>query len=115
MAFGNLFLAAVLAGGLIWQAAWGTVTPWVVEVDKLGQAQAVSAAVADYRPTDPQIAWHLARFVENVRTIPADAVIVRQNWLAAYHFITENGAVALTEYAPAHDPSPKAWRIQAAS
>jgi type IV secretory pathway TrbF-like protein len=77
IAFGNLFLTVGLAGGLIWQAARGTVTPWVVEVDKLGQAQAISAAVADYRPTDPQIAWHLAHFVENVRAIPADPVIVR--------------------------------------
>jgi hypothetical protein len=50
IAFGNLFLAAGLAGGLIWQAARGTITPWVVEVDKLGQAQAVSPAIADYRP-----------------------------------------------------------------
>ena len=89
IAFGNLFLAAGLAGGLIWQAARGTVTPWVVEVDKLGEAQAISAAVADYRPTDPQVAWHLARFIENVRAIPADPVIVRQNWLAAYDFLTD--------------------------
>jgi type IV secretion system protein TrbF len=53
-----------------------TVTPRVIEVDRLGQAQAVSAATADYRPTDPQIAWHLARFIGNVRGIPADPVIV---------------------------------------
>jgi type IV secretion system protein TrbF len=79
IAFGNLFLAAGLALGLIWQAARGTITPWVVEVDKLGQAQAVSPAIADYRPTDPQIAWHLAHFVENVRSLPADAVVIRQN------------------------------------
>jgi type IV secretory pathway TrbF-like protein len=72
IAFGNLVLAAGLASGLIWQAARGTVTPWVVEVDKLGEARAISTAVADYRPTDPQIAWHLARFIENVRAIPAD-------------------------------------------
>src|SRR5260370_23825605 len=114
LAFGNLFLAAGLAGGLIWQAARGTVTPWVVEVDKLGQAQAVSAAAADYRPSDPQIAWHLARFVENVRTIPADPVIVRQNWLAAYDFITDKGAVALNDYARANDPFAKVGRIQVA-
>src|SRR6202030_4866609 len=97
-AFGNLFLAAGFAGGLIWQAARGTVTPWVVEVDKLGDAQAVSAAVADYRPTDPQIAWHLARFIENVRAIPADPVIVRQNWLPASHFITDKRAIAPYDY-----------------
>jgi type IV secretion system protein TrbF len=114
IAFGNLFLAAGLAGGLIWQAARGTVTPWVVEVDKLGEAQAISAAVADYRPTDPQIAWHLARFVENVRAIPADPVIVRQNWLAAYDFITDKGAVALNDYARANDPFAKVGRIQVA-
>ena len=29
--------------------------------------------IADYRPTDPQIAFHLARFIEQVRSIPADA------------------------------------------
>ena len=92
----------------------GTVTPWVVEVDKLGEAQALSAAVADYRPTDPQIAWHLARFVENVRAIPADPVIVRQNWLAAYDFITDKGAVALNDYARANDPFAKVGRIQVA-
>src|SRR5260370_29246139 len=114
IAFGNLCLAAGLAGGLIWQAARGTVTPWVVEVDKLGQAQAVSAVAADYRPSDPQIAWHLARFVENVRTIPADPVIVRQNWFAAYDLITAKGAVALNDYARANDPFAKVGRIQVA-
>ena len=70
IAFGNLALVAGLSGALVWQAQRGTVTPWVVQVDKLGQAQAVSSAIADYRPTDPQIAWHLARFIEHVRSIP---------------------------------------------
>src|SRR4051794_29173179 len=114
IAFGNLFLAAGLAGGLIWQAARGTVTPWVVEIDKLGQAQAVSPAVTDYRPTDPQIAWHLARFIENVRSIPADPVIVRQGWLAAYDFVTDKGATALNNYARANDPFTKVGKIQIA-
>src|SRR5262249_45090543 len=99
----------------VWQAARGTVTPWVVEVDKLGQTQAVSAAIADYRPTDPQIAWHLARFIENVRAIPADPVIVRQNWLAAYDFVTDKGAVALNDYARANDPFTKVGKIQVAA
>jgi type IV secretion system protein TrbF len=114
IAFGNLFLAAGLAGGLIWQAARGTVTPWVVEVDRLGQAQAVSPAIADYRPTEPQVAWHLARFIENVRSLPAAPVIVRQNWLSAYDFITDKGAVALNDYARANDPFAKVGKIQVA-
>src|SRR6201987_783766 len=114
IAFGNLFLAAGLAAALIWQASRGTVTPWVVEVDKLGEAQAVSAAAADYRPTDPQIAWHLAHFIENVRAIPADPIIVRQDWLKAYDFVTDKGAAALTEYARANDPFTKVGRIPVA-
>ena len=114
IAFGNLVLAAGLAGGLIWQAARGTVTPWVVEIDKLGQAQAVAPAISDYRPTDPQIAWHLARFIDNVRSIPADPVIVRQNWLAAYDFVTDKGASALNDYARGNDPFTKVGKIQIA-
>jgi type IV secretion system protein VirB5 len=114
IALGNLFLAAGLAGGLIWQAARGPVIPWVIEIDKLGQAQAVAPAVSDYRPTDPQIAWHLARFIENVRSIPADPVIVRQNWLTAYDFVTDKGAIALNDYARANDPFTKVGKIQVA-
>ena len=39
MAFGCLALSCGLAGGLVWQSARGTITPWVVQVDRLGQAQ----------------------------------------------------------------------------
>jgi type IV secretion system protein VirB5 len=112
LAFGNLLLAAGLAAGIVWQATRGTVTPWVVEIDKLGRTQAVSPATADYRPTDPQIAWHLARFIENVRSIPADPVIVRQDWLSAYDFVTDKGAVALNDYARVNDPFAKIGKVQ---
>jgi type IV secretion system protein VirB5 len=112
LAFGNVLLAGGLAAGIVWQAMRGTVTPWVVEIDKLGRTQAVSPAITDYRPTDPQIAWHLARFIENVRSIPADPVIVRQDWLSAYDFVTNKGAVALNDYARVNDPFAKIGRVQ---
>jgi type IV secretory pathway TrbF-like protein len=112
LAFGNLILAGGLAAGIVWQAMRGTVTPWVVEIDKLGRTQAVSPATVDYRPTDPQIAWHLARFIENVRSIPADPVIVRQDWLSAYDFVTDKGAVALNDYARVNDPFAKIGKVQ---
>ena len=114
MAFGSLFLSAGLASGLVWQSATGTIVPWVVQIDRLGEAQAIGPAVADYRPADPQIAWHLARFVEQVRSIPADAVIVRQNWLRAYEFTTDRGALALNDYARANDPFAKVGKRQIA-
>jgi type IV secretion system protein VirB5 len=114
MAFGSLVLSAGFAAALVWQSARGTVVPWVVQVDNLGQAQAIAPAVADYRPTDPQVAWHLARFVEQVRSIPADAIIVRQNWLRAYEFTTDRGAAALNDYARLNDPFTKVGRTQIA-
>jgi type IV secretion system protein VirB5 len=114
IAFGNLVLAAGLAGGLVWQASRGTITPWVVEVDRIGQAQAVSSAIADYRPTDPQIAWHLAHFIEAVRSLPADPVIVRQNWLSAYDFATDRGSATLNDYARTSDPFGHVGKIQIA-
>jgi type IV secretion system protein VirB5 len=114
MAFGSLALSIGLSGALVWQGARGTVTPWVVQVDRLGQAQAVAPATADYRPTDPQIAWHLSRFIEEVRSIPADAIVVRQNWLRAYDYTTDKGAIALNDYARANDPFSKVGRTQVA-
>ena len=114
MAFGSLILSAGFASALVWQSARGTVVPWVVQVDRLGQAQAVAPATADYRPTDPQVAWHLARFIEQVRSIPADPIIVRQNWLRAYEWTTDRGAAALNDYARANDPFTKVGKQQIA-
>jgi len=112
MAFGSLLLSAGFAAALIYQSARGTVVPWVVQVDKLGQAQAIAPAAADYRPTDPQVAWHLARFIEQVRSIPADPVIVRQNWLRAYDWTTDRGAAALNDFARSSDPFAKVGKEQ---
>jgi type IV secretion system protein TrbF len=112
--FGTLALSSGLTAGLIWQGARGTIVPWVVQVDKFGEAQAVAPADAGYNPTDPQIAFHLARFIEQVRAIPADPIIVRENWLRAYDFTTDKGALALSDYARANDPFAKIGKEQVA-
>ena len=112
MAFGCLLLSASLTFGLVWQSARGTVTPWVVQVDRLGQAQAVGPADSTYQPTDPQIAFHLARFIEDVRGVPTDAIVLRQDWLRAYDFTTDRGAAALNEYARSNDPFANLGKLQ---
>ena len=112
--FGCLALSGGLAGGLVWQSARGTITPWVVEVDKLGEAQAIAPADVDYRPTDPQMAFHLARFIEQVRAIPADPIVLRQDWLRAYDFTTDRGAQALNDYARNNDPFAQVGKVQVA-
>lgn len=104
MAFGCLALAIGLSGGVIWQAGRSTITPYVVEIDTLGQTRAVGPAIAAYEPTDAQIAYHLARFIENVRSLSIDPIVVRQNWLRAYDYATDRAANTLNDYARENDP-----------
>jgi len=104
MAFGGLMISGVLSAALIWQSLQSRVTPYIVEVDRLGEARAVTAAEAAYRPSDPQIAWHLARFIENVRSVSLDPVLMRRDWLSAYDFATQRGALFLGDYARSSNP-----------
>ncbi|MNV45082.1 VirB8 protein [compost metagenome] len=104
MAFGCLSLALLMAGGLVWRSAQSIVTPYVVEVDSAGQVRAVGEAATPYKPSDAQIAHHLARFITDVRSLSIDPIVVRQNWLEAYEYTTDRGAATLNDYARANDP-----------
>ncbi|ACQ98530.1 conjugal transfer protein TrbF [Burkholderia pseudomallei MSHR338] len=104
MAFGCLVLALMMAGGLVWRSAQSIVTPYVVEVDQSGQVRTVGEAAIPYRPSDAQIAFHLAHFITLVRSLSIDPVVVRQSWLDAYDYTTDRGAGVLNDYARAHDP-----------
>ena len=104
MAFGMGALLALSVTDNLRLRFGARIVPYVVEVDRLGAARSVAPATADYRPTDPQIAWHLARFIENVRSRPADPIVLRQNLANVYDYVTEQGAIALNDYARASDP-----------
>lgn len=104
MAFGGLLLSSAMSAALIWQSLQSRVTPYVVEVDQLGQARAVSRVDTEYTPTDPQIAWHLAEFIRNVRTVSLDPVLMRRDWLSAYDFVTQQGGQFLGDYARSAAP-----------
>ena len=104
MAFGCLTLALLMAGGLVWRSAQSIVTPYVIEVDNAGQVRAVGEAATPYQPSDAQIAYHLGRFIGLVRSLSIDPIVVRQNWLDAYDYTTDKGAVVLNEHARVNDP-----------
>jgi type IV secretory pathway TrbF-like protein len=97
-------LAILVSTALVWQINRTTLTPFVIEVDTLGEVKAVGPAIEAYRPTDAQIAYHLARFIQNVRSLSSDAVVVRQQWLEAYDYASDRGAAVLNDYARANDP-----------
>ena len=52
--------------------------------------------------------------IEMVRSLPADPIIVRQNWLQAYDFTTTSGSQALNDYARANDPFARVGKQQIA-
>jgi type IV secretion system protein VirB5 len=114
MSFGCLGLALLMAGGLVWRSSQSTVTPYVVEVDRSGEVRAVGEAASPYRPTDAQIAFHLAHFITDVRSLAIDPVVVRQSWLAAYDYTTDQGAMTLNEFARASDPFARVGQVSVA-
>ena len=104
MAFGGFVMSAALSSGLVWQSMQSRLVPYVVAVDKLGEARAIAPADRDYQPTDPQIAWFLAKFISDVRSVSLDPVLMRQDWLSAYDFATARGARFLSAYARDANP-----------
>jgi type IV secretory pathway TrbF-like protein len=103
-ALGSIALAFVLAGGLVWRSTQSFVTPYVVELTSDGAVRAVGPAEGRYEPTDAQIAFHLADFVTNTRSVSIDPVVVRQNWLKAYAYATDRAGATLNDYARDNDP-----------
>ena len=101
---GAMGLAALSTSGLIYQSAQASIVPWVVEVDETGAVKASGPAETNFRPSDAQIAHQLARFISNVRSVSIDPVVLRENWLSAYNFATDQAALTLNTYANENDP-----------
>jgi type IV secretion system protein TrbF len=104
MALGLLLALVMSTGALVWRSLQSAVTPYVVEVGSDGAVRAVAPASGAYDPSDAQIAHHLATFIQNVRALSVDPVVVRQNWLKAYDMVTDRAAATLNAYARENDP-----------
>lgn len=102
--FGMFALSCGLAGGNLLQATQSKITPYVVEVDRLGEVRAVGPAEQDYQPSDAEIARDLRQFIVNVRSLSSDGVIVRERWNQAYDYATKTGQVFLDTYARGVQP-----------
>jgi type IV secretion system protein TrbF len=107
IAFGCLGLVGGLALQLAVLSSTSRVTPYVVEVERGGAIRAVAPAVESYEPSDAQIAAELARFIEHVRGVSIDPVVVKQSWLKGYDYATDRAAQTLNDYARENDPFAK--------
>ena len=109
-AFASLAVAGVSCGGLIWQSSRSIVTPYIVEIDGEGAVRNIGPASEAYKPSDAVIAYALANFIRDVRSVSIDPVIVRANWLKAYDYATDRAALTLNDYARDNDPFAKIGR-----
>jgi len=74
----------------------------VIEVDKLGRAVYAGRAGtsgAQYKINQASKKFHLKRFIENVRSLPSDAIVVKHQWEDAYALLSPNAANVLSQYA----------------
>lgn len=104
VSIGLIAVTLILAGGSVWQANRSRIQPYVVEIDGTGAARAVAAAKATYHPNDLVIARHLSDFIEKVRSLSIDPMVIRANWLGAYDAITEKAKPFLDDFAKSTNP-----------
>lgn len=97
-------LALALGAGLTIVALQQRTFVHVVEVSPEGSVLSVEPANATYTPTDAQVSYFLGHFVRLVRAVPTDAVVLRENWLEAYQYLTPQSAQILNEQARDEDP-----------
>jgi type IV secretion system protein VirB5 len=105
-AFGAIGVASLLAAGLVITATQSRITPYVVEVDALGRAQAFGPAERLQRNDERVLTAQLAGFVRDVRTIVGDPAAQADLVRRAYAFVDQDAAAFLNTYfaAPANDP-----------
>jgi len=105
-AFGLLGLFAIVLVAFVRLASESRITPYVVEVDKLGRAVAFGPAERTAQ-TDPRIvAATLALFIRNVRAVSSDGVVQRELLYRAYANTAGKARQVLDGWfsLPEHDP-----------
>jgi type IV secretion system protein TrbF len=111
IAFVSVSLAGLLAASLTMVALQKRTFVYVAESTREGQVTQVRPLDGSWTPNEAQIAYHLGRFVRQVRALPTDGVVLRENWLEAYKFLTPKAAAHLSEIARADDPFQNLGRV----
>lgn len=110
VAIGSLSVSALAVGGLAWVAGQSKVTPYIVEVNGLGDAVPVAIADRAARPDARIIRAQLARWATNCRSVYLDATAERQAIEQCYAMINRRGPAfqTATDYHRANEPFTRA-------
>jgi type IV secretion system protein VirB5 len=99
--FAQCLVNIVLTAGLLYQSSRSSVQPYLIEHNALtGEAVGVGPMPAwNYRPQENEIRHFLGHWLELVRSVSIDSVVVKHNWLDAYRFTTQAAANELNDWA----------------
>jgi type IV secretory pathway TrbF-like protein/predicted MFS family arabinose efflux permease len=109
-ALGSASLVPLLGLTFAVSVVRANVTPHTVATARPDEALAVLPKMEAAAPSDVEIAYVLAGFVTNVRSLSVDPVIVRANWFDALDHVTARGARMLDAYARDESPFTKIGR-----
>jgi type IV secretion system protein VirB5 len=103
-ALAALLVNAALGIGILWQASQSKVTPYVIEVDQLGEAITIGPAEQASITDSRVIRYQLVEFIRNVRSIVADGAAEKQILESAYHYASGAATRFLNDYFNEHNP-----------
>lgn len=99
-----LLINGLVTASLFWLAQQSKVVPYVVQVDKLGQALAFGPA-SELRHLDQRLyRYQLSLVIHHLRTIHPDPVSQRRSLQEAYAFLAEPASSWVGNYFREHNP-----------
>jgi type IV secretory pathway TrbF-like protein len=106
LAFVAQFLVSiVLVAALVYKSGQSSVQPYLIEHNgATGEAVGIGPLPAwNYTPQVNEYRHFLGHWLELVRAVSMDSVVVKRNWLEAYRFTTQAAANQLNEWAQKDD------------
>ena len=82
-------LTIVSTLGCVYLSTRSTLVPYIVEVDKIGEAKAIKKADQIYIPKEVENRYFIRDIVTKMRTIPRDSVLYSRNFQQLSYFLTE--------------------------
>ena len=82
-------LTTVSTISCVYLSTRSTLIPYVVEVDKIGEAKAIKKAEQIYIPKEVENRYFIREIVNKMRAIPRDSILYSRNFQYLSYYLTE--------------------------
>jgi type IV secretion system protein VirB5 len=99
--FSQFLVSVVLVAALLYKSSQSSVQPYLIEHNAAtGEAVGLGKLPAwNYSPQENEFRHFLGNWLQLVRAVSIDSVVVKHNWLDAYRFTTQSAANQLNDWA----------------